>query len=75
MVDYYMQDLCCEINLVVVGFVCEMVDEYIVKIFYKFRFVVGLVGFINKICFMSLDVNNLVLCVLIYDELVVVYQE
>lgn len=57
----------------VVKLVCEVVDEYMVLNFDKFCFVVGLVGFINKICFMLLDVNNLVYCVVIYDEMVDVY--
>lgn len=54
---------------------CKVVDEFIVKIFDKFCFVVGVFGLINCIVLILFDVNDLGKCNVIFDEFVEVYSE
>lgn len=58
-----------------VKFVCEVVDEWMVKDLSWLCYVVGVFGLINCICFILLDVNDLGFCNVIFDGFVEVYFE
>lgn len=75
MVDYQMEFLLVEINFVVVKLVCVSVDVWMVCMLEKLCYVVGVFGLINCIVFILFDVNDLVFCNIIFDQLVVVYCE
>lgn len=53
--------------MVVVKLVCKVVDEFMVKILDKLCFVVGVLGLINCMVFILLDVNDLGKCNVIFD--------
>lgn len=72
-VDYGMEDFVVEMNVVLVKFVCELVVKYVMLD--KLCFVVGVIGLMLKMVSILLDVNDLGVCNVMFDELCMVYYQ
>lgn len=71
-VDYGMEFVVYDLNVQGVKLVCKVLDWVIVQDGCVW-FVVGVFGLINCIVSISFDVNNFGYCVVIFDELCIVY--